>query len=142
MSPGPSCRTGVTWDGQPRVASSTRKGIVMVAATQPQQQHQVSSGGAGRRSGATALPLSPGPPPPAKGMLSLPPVQKLLQQLPAGPARWPRPPVGSDTAEVTSPVLATKAGQPACYSALQADELRPLANPKPVVATSTGPLLR
>uniref|UniRef100_A0A672UKS1 AP-3 complex subunit beta n=1 Tax=Strigops habroptila TaxID=2489341 RepID=A0A672UKS1_STRHB len=73
-------------------------------------------------------------------MLSLPPVQKLLRQLPAGPAK---PPVGGDTAEeVTSPVLATEAGQPACYSALQVDELRLLAGPKPAVATSTGPSLR
>jgi len=73
-------------------------------------------------------------------MLSLPPVQKLLRQLPAGPAGQPKPPLGGDTAkEVTSPVLATEAGQPACYSALRADELRPLASPKPMVATSTGP---
>lgn len=73
-------------------------------------------------------------------MLSLPPVQKLLQQLPAGPARRPKSPSGSDTAEeVMSPVLATEARQPACYSALRADELRPLASPKPAVVTSTGP---
>ncbi|XP_075620274.1 AP-3 complex subunit beta-2 isoform X2 [Balearica regulorum gibbericeps] len=76
-------------------------------------------------------------------MLSLPPVQKLLRQLPAGSAGQPKPPVGGDTAEeVTSPVLATEARQPACYSALRADELRPLAGPEPVVATSTGPLSR
>ncbi|KAM6058279.1 AP-3 complex subunit beta-2 isoform 2-T2 [Chlamydotis macqueenii] len=73
-------------------------------------------------------------------MLSLPPMQKLLRQLPAGPAGRPKTPPDSDTAEeVTSPVLATEAGQPACYSALRADELRPLAGPEPVVATGTGP---
>uniref|UniRef100_A0A8C8BK64 AP-3 complex subunit beta n=1 Tax=Otus sunia TaxID=257818 RepID=A0A8C8BK64_9STRI len=72
-------------------------------------------------------------------MLSLPPVQKLLRQLPAGPAGRPKKTAGGDTAEeVTSPVLATEAGQPACYSALRADELRPLANPKPTVATGPG----
>uniref|UniRef100_A0A663DU02 AP-3 complex subunit beta n=1 Tax=Aquila chrysaetos chrysaetos TaxID=223781 RepID=A0A663DU02_AQUCH len=55
-------------------------------------------------------------------MLSLPPVQKLLQQLPGGPAGRPKTSVGGDAAEeVTSPVLATEAGQPACYSALHDD---------------------
>ncbi|XP_056203548.1 AP-3 complex subunit beta-2 isoform X2 [Falco biarmicus] len=73
-------------------------------------------------------------------MLSLPPVQKLLRQLPAGTAGQPKPPVGGDTAEeVMSPVLATEAGQPTCYSALRADELRPLAGPEPTVATGTRP---
>lgn len=76
-------------------------------------------------------------------MLSLPPVQKLLQQLPAGPARRPKTPAGGDVAEeVTSPVLAAEAGQPACYSALRADELQPLASTEPAVATGTGPPLR
>ncbi|KAM6409691.1 AP-3 complex subunit beta-2 isoform 1-T1 [Rhynochetos jubatus] len=73
-------------------------------------------------------------------MLSLPPVQKLLQQLPVGPAGWPKPLAGGDTAEeATSPVLPTEAGQPACYSALRADELRPLAGPELAVVTGTGP---
>ncbi|PKK16672.1 hypothetical protein A306_00000286 [Columba livia] len=72
-------------------------------------------------------------------MLSLPPVQKLLQQLPVGPAGRPKAPLGADTAkEVTSPVLDSEAGQPACYSALRADELRPLAGPEPAMATDTG----
>ncbi|KAM9275634.1 AP-3 complex subunit beta-2 isoform 2-T2 [Morus bassanus] len=76
-------------------------------------------------------------------MLSLLPVQKLLRQLPVGPARQPKPPVGGVMAEeVTSPVLATEAGQPTCYSALRADELRLLTGPEPMVATSTGPPLR
>lgn len=122
------------------MASSTGKGVTIAAATQPQLQHQVSAGRTRRRSRATALPLSSGPPPPAKAMLSLPPVQKLLQQLPAGPASRPKISVGGDVAEeVTSPVLATEAGQPACYSALRAEELRPLAGPEPAVATGTGP---
>ncbi|XP_026712187.1 AP-3 complex subunit beta-2 [Athene cunicularia] len=73
-------------------------------------------------------------------MLSLLPVQKLLRQLPAGPAGRPKKTAGGDTAEeVTSPVLATEAGQPTCYSALRAEELRPLATTKPMVATGTGP---
>ncbi|XP_053933882.1 AP-3 complex subunit beta-2 isoform X3 [Cuculus canorus] len=68
-------------------------------------------------------------------MLALPPVQKLLRQLPVGP----KPPVGGDVAEeLTSPVLATEAGQPACYSALRADELQPLSGPEPTVTTGTG----
>lgn len=135
MSPSPSCRRGVTWEVTPQGGLSA-----IAAATQPQQQHQVSAGIGGRRTGTTALPPSPGPPPPAKAMLSLPPVQKLLRQLPPGPAGWPKTLAGGDAAEeVTSPVLATEAGQPSCYSALRADELRPLANPKPVEATSTGP---
>lgn len=62
-------------------------------------------------------------------MLSLPPVQKLLR---------PKSVAGSDVAEeVTSPVLATEAGPPTCYSALRADELRPLAAPKDEGAAST-----
>ncbi|XP_030352792.1 AP-3 complex subunit beta-2 isoform X3 [Strigops habroptila] len=110
------------------------------AASSPPTTRGFSGSARKRRSRATALPPSPGPPLLAKAMLSLPPVQKLLRQLPAGPAK---PPVGGDTAEeVTSPVLATEAGQPACYSALQVDELRLLAGPKPAVATSTGPSLR
>uniref|UniRef100_A0A8C3TWL4 AP-3 complex subunit beta n=1 Tax=Catharus ustulatus TaxID=91951 RepID=A0A8C3TWL4_CATUS len=61
--------------------------------------------------------------------MSLPPVQKLLRQLPVGPTGWPKPPEDGGVAEeVTSPVLATEAGQPTCYSALRADELRPLAD--------------
>uniref|UniRef100_A0A8C3TWM5 AP-3 complex subunit beta n=1 Tax=Catharus ustulatus TaxID=91951 RepID=A0A8C3TWM5_CATUS len=57
--------------------------------------------------------------------MSLPPVQKLLRQLPVGPTGWPKPPEDGGVAEeVTSPVLATEAGQPTCYSALRADELR------------------
>uniref|UniRef100_A0A8C3TYF8 AP-3 complex subunit beta n=1 Tax=Catharus ustulatus TaxID=91951 RepID=A0A8C3TYF8_CATUS len=64
--------------------------------------------------------------------MSLPPVQKLLRQLPVGPTGWPKPPEDGGVAEeVTSPVLATEAGQPTCYSALRADELRPLAGTKP-----------
>uniref|UniRef100_A0A8C3TZI2 AP-3 complex subunit beta n=1 Tax=Catharus ustulatus TaxID=91951 RepID=A0A8C3TZI2_CATUS len=55
--------------------------------------------------------------------MSLPPVQKLLRQLPVGPTGWPKPPEDGGVAEeVTSPVLATEAGQPTCYSALRADE--------------------
>lgn len=73
-------------------------------------------------------------------MMSLPPVQKLLRQLPVGPTGWPKPPEDGGVAEeVTSPVLATEAGQPTCYSALRADELRPLAGTKPAVDTGTGP---
>lgn len=73
-------------------------------------------------------------------MMSLPPVQKLLRQLPVGPAGWPKTPEGGDVAEeVTSPVLATEAGQSTCYSALRADELRPLASTEPAVDTGTGP---
>ncbi|KAM4893021.1 AP-3 complex subunit beta-2 isoform 1-T1 [Sylvia borin] len=73
-------------------------------------------------------------------MMSLPPVQKLLRQLPVGPAGRPKTPESGDVAEeVTSPVLATEAGQPTCYSALRADELRPLASTKPAVDTGTGP---
>lgn len=76
-------------------------------------------------------------------MMSLPPVQKLLRQLPVGAAGWPKTPEGCDVAEeVTSPVLATEAGQPTCYSTLQADELRPLAGTQPAVDTHTGPPLR
>ncbi|KAM7010294.1 AP-3 complex subunit beta-2 isoform 1-T1 [Passerculus sandwichensis] len=73
-------------------------------------------------------------------MMSLPPVQKLLRQLPVGPAGWPKTPEGAGVAEeVTSPVLAPEAGQAACYSALRADELRPLAGTKPAGDTGTGP---
>ncbi|KAF4804558.1 adaptor related protein complex 3 beta 2 subunit [Turdus rufiventris] len=65
---------------------------------------------------------------------------KLLRQLPVGPTGWPKPPEDGGVAEeVTSPVLATEAGQPTCYSALRADELRPLAGTKPAVDTGTGP---
>ncbi|XP_030916893.1 AP-3 complex subunit beta-2 [Geospiza fortis] len=73
-------------------------------------------------------------------MMSLPPVQKLLRQLPVGPAGWPKTPEGAGVAEeVTSPVLAPEAGQATCYSALRADELRPLAGTKPAGDTGTGP---
>lgn len=76
-------------------------------------------------------------------MMSLPPVQKLLRQLPGGAAGWPKTPEGGDAAEeVTSPVLATEAGQPSCYSALRAEELRPLAGTEPAGDTGTGALPR
>lgn len=137
--PEPCYRTGVTWDVIPGGGLAHQEG--RCNSLQPNTNSTSGfSGSARRRSRATALPPSPGPPLLAKAMLSLPPVQKLLRQLPAGPTK---PPVGGDTAEeVTSPVLATEAGQPACYSALQADELQLLAGPKPAVATSTGPPLR
>lgn len=116
-----NCGAGGTWDRETLWWPSW-----VDSATQPSP-----ASGFRRRSGATALPLSllSPVPPLAAAMLSLPPVQKLLR---------PKTVAGGDTAkEVTSPVLATEAGPPTCYSALRADELRPLAVPKDEVATST-----
>uniref|UniRef100_A0A8B9S320 AP-3 complex subunit beta n=1 Tax=Apteryx owenii TaxID=8824 RepID=A0A8B9S320_APTOW len=60
----------------------------------------------------------------------MPPLQKLLQQLPASAGGLGKAPAGAVAEEARSPVLPADGGQQVCYSALRADELRLLKCPK------------
>ncbi|XP_025924110.1 AP-3 complex subunit beta-2 isoform X2 [Apteryx rowi] len=71
-------------------------------------------------------------------MLSMPPLQKLLQQLPASAGGLGKAPAGTAAEEARSPVLPADGGQQVCYSALRADELRLLKCPKAEAAAESG----